>query len=222
MLNRRLEPEVMDAPDEALDYNAMDHSRVNRLFVEDFLKTCGTCLGRRVLDVGTGTALIPIELCRQDVLAQVVAIDLAEEMLKLGRQNIAAFELSGRIQLELIDAKALPFANETFDAVISNSIVHHIPEPIRVLTEMVRVLRPGGWLFVRDLLRPDSEPVVEHLVATYAGTENLHSQQMFRQSLQAALSLEELRKLIEPLKIPADAVQQTTDRHWTIAWQSSE
>ena len=48
----------------------------------------------------------------------------------------------------------MTFADASFDAVMSNSIVHHIPKPDDALAEMLRVLRPGGFLFVRDLLRP--------------------------------------------------------------------
>ena len=55
---------------------------------------------------------------------------------------------------------------------VSNSIVHHIPEPIAVFVEMVRVVRPGGVLFVRDLLRPDDEPTLRNLVELYAAGAN--------------------------------------------------
>ncbi|MEO8494759.1 MAG: hypothetical protein ABI614_06795 [Planctomycetota bacterium] len=59
-LQRILEPEVMDTPEEARDYNEMDHSEVNRIFLDDLL-ACGEIVGD-ILDLGTGTALIPIEL----------------------------------------------------------------------------------------------------------------------------------------------------------------
>ena len=86
MLSRVLEPEVMDTPEEARDYDAMDHAAVNRAFVADFLAVWD---GRDpILDVGTGTAQIPIELCRQSPTARVVAIDLAEHMLRVGRDNV--------------------------------------------------------------------------------------------------------------------------------------
>ncbi|MFM7740452.1 MAG: ubiquinone biosynthesis protein UbiE, partial [Planctomycetota bacterium] len=60
-IDRVLEVEVMDTPQEALDYNRMDHSQVNRLFASD-LRVAGF-IGGDVLDVGTGTALIPVEIC---------------------------------------------------------------------------------------------------------------------------------------------------------------
>ncbi len=228
MLERRLEPEVMDTSEDAHDYDSMDHSTVNRAFVDDFLafarasgfdaRLVDSLRPLRFLDVGTGTALIPIELCRRQFTGCVVAMDLAKEMLKLAKLNIVKAGLANQIQAARIDAKRMPYVGNEFDAVISNSIVHHIPEPSLALAEMARVLKHGGVLFVRDLLRPESSAEVDRLVATYAGRENEHSQMLFRDSLHAALSLEEVRDLASRCGIPATAVSQSSNRHWTLAW----
>ena len=227
MLLRTLEPEVMDTAQEAIDYDSMDHSSVNRLFVDDLLKTASTSrfsessapLGfrLRVLDVGTGTAQIPIELCQRPNNPEIVAIDLAAEMLKLADRNVRSAGLDDRIRLERVDAKQLPFGNGEFDWVISNSIIHHIPEPLECLREMKRVLKPDGLLFLRDLMRPDSSDNIEEIVRTYAGHENQDQQQLFRQSLHAALTVTEMADLMESLGWPASVVAQTSDRHWTIS-----
>lgn len=239
MLPRTLEPEVMDTAEEAADYNAMDHSTVNRSFVDEFLlewnnqpdahpggdaaKRGANERGRtfEVLDVGTGTALIPIELAQRDFVCHITAIDLAGEMLKLARRNVAVAGLEQVITPELVDAKGLPYPEGAFDAVISNSIVHHIPEPQTTLTEMLRVLRPGGLLFVRDLLRPATDSEVEHLVTAYAGNESPRQQQLFRQSLHAALTVAEMGALLGRLGLPAAWVRQSSDRHWTIVGRRS-
>jgi ubiquinone/menaquinone biosynthesis C-methylase UbiE len=226
MLPRTLEPEVMDTAEEAVDYDSMDHSTVNRLFVDNLLQMANAAgfteqlaarsRPLRVLDVGTGTAQIPIEFCRRSVNVELVAIDLAVEMLQVAGRNIRDAGLCGRIRLERVDAKDLPFSDSDFDWVISNSIVHHIPEPHDCFREMQRVLRPGGLLFVRDLLRPDSSDRVEEIVAAYAGNENDDQRQLFRQSLHAALTVLELVALLESLGFPAEAAEQTSDRHWTV------
>ncbi|MCS7046991.1 MAG: methyltransferase domain-containing protein [Gemmataceae bacterium] len=123
--------------------------------------------------------------------------------------------LAGRIRLQRCDAKKMPFFSGSFCAVMSNSMVHHIPRPIDVLAEMVRVVRPEGLLFVRDLLRPDDDAVVSQLVATYAADANPHGRAMFEASLRAALTLEEIRSVVAALGFAAETVQQTSDRHWT-------
>jgi ubiquinone/menaquinone biosynthesis C-methylase UbiE len=218
MLQRVLEPEVMDSEAEAVDYDSMDHREVNRKFVDDFLAT--NPIAGEILDLGTGTAQIPIELCRRDPRFQVLAIDLAESMLRLARKNVEAAQLARQIELERIDAKHLPYPDGDsrsgrFAAVISNSIVHHIPEPFGVLGELVRVVRPGGTIFVRDLMRPADDATVQHLVETYAAGANDHQRQMFDDSLRAALSLAEIRALVERLGFQGEMVQATSDRHWT-------
>ncbi len=194
-LKRVLEPEVMDTAEEARDYDSMDHSEVNRVFVEDILKFIDHDELGDVLDVGTGTALIPLELCRQRSHCRVMAIEMAVQMLK-----------------------AMTFDDGMFDVVMSNSIIHHIPRPLDCLKEMVRVTdEDGGFIFVRDLMRPEDDETVKSLVQVYAGNENGHSQQMFDDSLRAALSLEEIRELISSLGFDSETVKATTDRHWTWA-----
>lgn len=234
-LDRILETEVMDTPQEALDYDAMDHSTVNRVFVDDLLVAIDTNPESKIqnpkspppapspqppapldiLDLGTGTALIPIELCKRFEHCRVMACDAATSMLEQAQYNLAAVNFNERIQLKQVDAKALLFYETRFDVVMSNSIIHHIPEPIAVLREAVRVTRPGGLLFFRDLLRPQSEEERQQLVATYAAGCNDHQRQMFADSLHAALSLDEIRGLIAALGFRRASVQQTSDRHWT-------
>jgi ubiquinone/menaquinone biosynthesis C-methylase UbiE len=213
MLPRVLEPEVMDSAEEARDYDAMDHRQVNDRFVSDFLLIWPDA--GHVLDVGTGTAQIPIELCRRAPGVRVVAVDAAPHMLDIGRENVRRAGLADRIAPQLCDAKRLPFPDESFDAVISNSIVHHIPRPRDVLAEMVRVVRRGGALLVRDLARPEDEPTLQRLVRQYAGDANDHQRQMFAASLHAALTVEEVRDLVSALGFPPGGVQMTSDRHWT-------
>ena len=214
---------------EAIDYDAMDHSAVNRLFVTDFLVAAleaglpidaAAPLGEKdkaveILDLGTGTAQIPIELCRRGPGVRVTAVDLAAEMLQVAKINVRSADLADRIRLERIDAKRLPYRDGQFDAVISNSIVHHIPEPRSALAEAVRVVRDGGLVFIRDLLRPPDDAMVRRLVETYAAGCNEHQRKMFDDSLRAALNLDEVRALVADLGFAPESVQATSDRHWT-------
>ena len=225
MLKRVLEPEVMDAPGDADEYDAMDHGEVNDRFVADLLAAWSTRCRRgqevvRVFDSGAGTAQIPIALCRAWPAARVVAIDLADGMLSLAQRNVAAAGLAAAIELQKVDAKQLPLADGVFDVVMSNSIVHHLAEPRGALAEMVRVAAPGGLLFVRDLLRPPDQATVDRLVARYAATAPARGQQLFRDSLHAALSLAEIGALVQTLGFRSASVQATSDRHWTwVAWR---
>ena len=215
MLPRVLEPEVMDSPEEACAYDAMDHDQVNQVFVTDLLAFAAA--PGRVLDVGTGTARIPIELCRRNLNAQVLGVDLAAYMLAVAKENVRRAGLQKRIELQRIDAKGLPLPTATFEAVISNSIVHHIPQPRVALAEMARVAAPGGALFVRDLLRPASADAVEALARQYAAGASPHQRRLFEDSLRAALTLDEIRAVIAAMGFEPAQVAQTSDRHWTWA-----
>lgn len=224
MLPRTLEPEVMDTLEEAVDYDSMDHTEVNRSFAEIFLEEFLPMLEKdnaggkpaRVLDVGTGTARIPIEICQRSDRLKITAIDLSAHMLQLAQRNIIEAGLTRQIRLEQTDAKRIPFADGAFDAVISNSIVHHIPQPIGAVREMLRVLRPGGLLFIRDLLRPRDAELIAGILAKHAGGTNDHQRQLFEQSLHASLTLAEVGDMLRELGLSPEAVHQSSDRHWTI------
>ena len=230
MLDRVLEPEFMDTAEEARDYDSMDHAEVNRRFVDDLfaalsvhrLQPTGANLRFRLLDLGTGTAQIPIELCRRADLIDVVAVDAAAHMLNLARRNIGGAGLFSRVTVHQADAKRLPFAAAEFDAIISNSIIHHLPDPILCLKAAQRVRRAGGLLFFRDLMRPQTESELRALVDLYAPPAGSspaedHQRAMLSDSLHAALTLEEIRRLVTELGVPATSVQSTSDRHWTLS-----
>jgi ubiquinone/menaquinone biosynthesis C-methylase UbiE len=216
----------MDTAEEAADYDSMDHGEVNARFCGDLLVTRPNLAGS-VFDVGTGTALIPIELCKRVASVDVVAIDLAEHMLDLGRRNVARAGFEKRIRLEKIDAKATPYADGQFGATISNSIVHHIPDPRAVFSEMWRVTASGGLLFIRDLSRPHGADEVDRLVETYGGDPPADPSKkvsyerqkgLFRASLCAALTVSEVAGIVASFGIPREAVRATSDRHWTLAF----
>ncbi|MCU0720992.1 MAG: class I SAM-dependent methyltransferase [Pirellula sp.] len=215
MLNRVLEPEVMDDQREAVAYNDMDHRAVNERFASDLLAIPD--LGTDWLDIGTGTALIPVELCRRtDSSVRIMAADASYWMLEIARYNIEIHQCISRVQLHLGDAKKMIFEKNYFDTVFSNSLVHHLPEHDQFFQEVIRVLRPNGVLFLRDLYRPSNATQLDELVKLYGGDDSCGSD-LFRQSLLAALTIEEVRTIVQPLGIPSECVMATSDRHWTLA-----
>lgn len=214
MLSRILEPEVMDSAEDAREYDTMNHSAVNAQFVTDLLAHL-VDFHVKVLDLGAGTAQIPIELARRASHIHVTAVDAAAAMLAIGRANIAVASLTERIDPILADAKQLPFADDFFHVVVSNSIVHHIAEPAAVVSEMIRVARRGGLLFHRDLARPTDEAELQRLVEMYAGTATPHQRKLFSESLRASLTLEEVRAMVGRFGFAQSTVQMTSDRHWT-------
>jgi ubiquinone/menaquinone biosynthesis C-methylase UbiE len=101
--------------------------------------------------------------------------------------------------------------------VVSNSLIHHLPDPPAAFQELARVVAPGGLLFVRDLFRPESQSEVDRLVSTYAAGATDRQRQLLGDSLRAALTLEEVRAATRGLPFSHVTLAATSDRHWTLA-----
>lgn len=213
-MQRILEPEYMDTAQEAEVYAAMDHGEANRAFVVRAIEL-GAGKGQ-VLDIGTGPGDIPVLFAQQAPEAEIVAIDAAEHMLVVARGRVADAGLESRVSLRRADAKDLPFEDESFDAVISNTILHHIPEPVMLLREAYRVLQPYGVLCIRDLCRPATEEEAWALVDRYAKGATDGQRKMLFDSLRASLTLDEARAAVEAAGIPGATVEMSSDRHYTI------
>lgn len=212
-MKRILEPEVMDTWEEATEYDAMDFIEVNKAFAQKAIEI-GPKKGL-ILDAGTGTARIPIFICQECLEWQIIGIDLSQNMLIIGNKNIKEAGLEKQIKLELVDGKNLPYPDHNFDAVISNSIVHHLPDMLPFWREVKRVLKPGGGIFIRDLLRPENEQITEEFVNKYAAECNDRQQGLFRDSLKAAFTVDEVKEAIEAVGLKGVKIYQSSDRHWT-------
>jgi len=235
MIPRILEHEVMDTAHDAREYNSMDHTAVNTLFVTDLVRALTDWSLQRlvplsamleVLDLGAGTAQIPIELARRATHLHITAVDAAESMLALANLNITTAGLTDRITIVHADAKKLAatqsgarFDTASYEVVISNSIFHHIPDPREVIAEAIRVTAPGGLLFHRDLCRPHDEAELDRIANTYAADATPYQRKLFTDSLHAALTLDEMQHLVADFGFAPETVRMTSDRHWT--WTAS-
>jgi SAM-dependent methyltransferase len=113
-----------------------------------------------VLDEATGAGFTAAAVA--PLVRAVVALDIAPQMLARTRELAAARELPTLVPV-LADAEALPFADETFDAVTCRIAPHHFPDVRQALREVARVLRPGGRFVVVDNLAP-SDPALDRFV----------------------------------------------------------
>jgi ubiquinone/menaquinone biosynthesis C-methylase UbiE len=212
-MQRITEPEVMDSLQDALEYDAMDFLDVNRAFAERAIEL-GPPQGL-ILDAGTGTARIPILMGQMRPQWHIIGIDLAQSMLQVGQTNVEQSGLQEQIKLEFVDAKQLPYPDAHFDMVVSNSLIHHLPTPLPFLVELKRVLKPNGAIFLRDLMRPNSLETLEVIVEREAGNSNDYQKGLFRDSLYAAFTLDEINELMQQAGLVGVNVYQSSDRHWT-------
>ncbi len=204
----------MDTAEAAEAYDAMGHGEVDDAFVQRVIEL-GANAGH-FLDVGTGPAQIPILLAQRCPHIHITAIDLSKEMLKIAKRHVADADLTDRITLELVDAKTLPYPDNTFDGLISNSIVHHIHDSLRALKEMGRVVKSEGVVLIRDLIRPETPADAQAFVDRYAAEDTPCQQKLYYDSFLAAFTLAEVNQMLTEMNMPCAVVVQTTDRHWSI------
>lgn len=100
-----------------------------------------------VLEVGCGTGVLTRLLARWPDVVTVVGVDPAPFLLSRARELAANLP---HVTFQEADGRSLPFAEASFDIVVFDSTLSHVPEPERALDEAYRVLRPSGWLAVFD------------------------------------------------------------------------
>jgi ubiquinone/menaquinone biosynthesis C-methylase UbiE len=221
-VKRILEPELMDTVRDAEEYDAMDFSEPNTTFAVAALGLLGKGSSPEILDVGTGTADIPVRMLERNPKLRVLGVDLAKEMIHVAIGKVASAGFSEQCRLQVLDGKSLPFKADHFDMVMCNSTVHHIPEPLVLFKEMARVVKKDGALIVRDLMRPETMDEAWTIVRRAAAGEHIRQQQLFFDSLCAALTLGEVRDLAQRAGL-LDGVDKArvriapcSDRHWTL------
>ncbi len=109
---------------------------------------------REILDVATGTADVAIMAAKMLQPARIVGIDIAKQMLELGRQKVYAQGLGPIITLETGDSEQLRFEDQSFDAVTVAFGVRNFEHLEKGLGEMYRVLRPGGRVVILEFSKP--------------------------------------------------------------------
>ena len=190
-MKRVLEPEVMADPRQALAYARADFADVNQHFVDSLVSRHATLARARIVDLGCGPADIPLRLAAALPDAQVVAIDASPAMLALARE--AATSRRKRPGLVCARLPCLPLADHSFDAVISNSLLHHLPDPAALWHDVARLARPGGVVHVMDLFRPSSVDEARAIVEAAAGDQDPILKDDFFNSLLAAFTPDEVR-----------------------------
>jgi len=217
MIPRTLEPELMDEREQARAYADADFDDVNQGFVVRFRTRFPDFRSGRVVDLGCGPADIPIRMCREFPDLEVVGIDGAEAMIAIGREEVARAALASQITLR---TECLPLVRPEdvlFDAGISNSLLHHLHDPMVLWKSLRGMLKPGAPILVVDLRRPSSRDEARTLVEDHASGAPAVLERDFFNSLLAAFTPDEVRAQLELCGISGLDVEEISDRHLAIA-----
>jgi len=105
--------------------------------------------GGMILDIGTGPGYLPIEIAKESSSIQVIGIDLSRKLIQMARSNALKAGLADRLDFRSGNAGRLTFGDSSFDMVISTGMLHSLKDPVKVLQEIYRVLKPGreAWVF---------------------------------------------------------------------------
>ena len=212
-MERRPEPEVMDGEAQARAYAQADFTEAHNMFITRFAETFPRAQPCRVLDLGCGAADISMRFAHRFLQCTLCGVDASEAMLAHGQALIAEQSLQDRVTL----LKAyLPDASldvEDFDTVISNSLLHHLNNPLTLWQSVKRYAGEGALVFIMDLLRPNSVDDARALVTQYAAEEPAILQHDFYHSLLAAYTLDEIKRQLDDSSLTDFQVEQISDRH---------
>lgn len=216
-MERVPEPELMDAPDQARAYAEADFEQPHAHFIDLLRARLGhTPIRGRVLDLGCGPADITIRFARAFPQCQLVGVDGAAAMLAHARAAVATAELGERIELvqTILPAQDLP--QGPYAGVISNSLLHHLHHPGVLWATLRQAAAAGTWIFVMDLMRPDSRADAADLVKAYGGDEPPILQRDFFNSLLAAFTPAEVEDQLARAGLTELTVEAASDRHLVV------
>jgi SAM-dependent methyltransferase len=140
---------VAEFTHQAASFNASAAMR-SAAALDAFVAMLPTAPAQRWLDVACGPGLVTRALAPR--VGQIVGVDLTPAMVEMARRESAGVE---NARFELADASRLPFPDGAFDGAVTRFSMHHMPAPGRVVREMARVVRPGGWVAVSDHVTSD-------------------------------------------------------------------
>ncbi|MDD5207217.1 MAG: class I SAM-dependent methyltransferase [Desulfobacterales bacterium] len=169
----------------------------------------------KILDLGTGPGYLPIEIAKISGFITVVGIDLSARLIEAAKRNALRAGLEKRIHFQTGNASSLEFPDGSFDMVISTGMLHMLRNPVKVIEEIHRVLKPGGEGWIYDPARISSQISPKEWRASLSLRERL-TFKLFQLFARINRPREYHREQVTEL------VSQTTFRTCEIAEQNGE
>lgn len=219
-MKRIPEPELMLNPQQVEAYAKADfeepHSQFIKIFKERF---SGQDIRGLVLDLGCGPGDITFRFAQAFPETIIHAIDASPGMIDYANKLLLEKTDLQKKRAKFINIKVEEYeTDEKYDFIISNSFLHHLPDPMTLWDSINRFGSESIKVFVMDLLRPESINEVKILVEKYAKDEPDILIRDFHRSLLSAFSLNEVQNQLKISKLDLK-VEQVSDRHIIIYGQ---
>ena len=217
-MRRTPEPELMTDAEQVAAYASADfeapHSRYVELLTEHLpsLPRAGTAV-----DIGCGPGDITCRLARAFPEWNIHGLDGSAPMLEHARAAALGLGLGRRVGFHLCRLPDGHAPEAAYDLLCSNSLLHHLAEPMHLWRAIERWSRAESAVFVMDLMRPASDAAARQLVEAYSRDEPEVLRRDFYNSLLAAYLPEEVREQLTRAGLARLRVEVVSDRHWLVA-----
>jgi len=153
--------------------------------------------GGKVLDIGTGSGLLAIELAKQkNCHFDITAVDISENMIRRAVDNARQAGVEDRIKFMVSTAAALPFPDKSFNLVMSYASLHHWLEPVTAFNEIERVVKTNGTFIIRDNKRAYQNPFWKSFIWFISRFMNKRHRENWPKAILASYTVPEAKKLI--------------------------
>ena len=215
-MDRVLEPELMDDPEQALVYARANFEKENQGFVDRFCEYFPEFTEGHILDMGCGPGDIPIRFAQGLFSCRITGVDASEPMIGLAVEAVKRAGLADRITF-LCERFQKVSLVEPLDAGVSNSLLHHVPNPLQFWYRLRQLVKPGSPVLVMDLLRPDSSEEAQGIVDLYAAKEPEMLRRDFYNSLLASFTEDEVAAQLAEMNLSRLIIDVVDDRHWVVS-----
>lgn len=215
-MQRTPEPELMDDPEQVAAYLAADFSVPDAAFTEACLAwfaACGVPAPAGIVDLGCGPGNIALRLAAALPDADIIGLDGAPTMLDAARLRTPE---GARVSWVVSTLPETGLPEAAFEAVVSNSLLHHLHDPAMLWAAIRRLARPGAPFVVGDLRRPATPDEAVALAKRHADRAPDVLRRDFLASLHAAFEPAEVVAQLTAAGLHAADVHVTSDRHLRI------
>ncbi|HYR89763.1 MAG TPA: class I SAM-dependent methyltransferase [Terriglobia bacterium] len=213
----RVESAELETPEQVdafIDSRALEYStRLEDDFVQ---RAMGLGVdGGMILDVGTRVGLIALKILWQNENFYAIGVDSSSQMIERARDTATAWGLNERGFFQVGDARRMRLKTAYFDLVVSDSVLHSFDDPVVVLREVNRVLKPKGALLIRDLQRPGRLQMTKR-IEQHSVRYGSRMRQHVETALRGAYTRQELEGLVRASGLERTQVVEWSDHHLAI------